>query len=160
MKFALNKNKTRKNPFPLVRMNNIRQKIRFHQPERLLLLLGTEKLKETGLYLTSVMLSSSRKKALNKGTRFGINSVSTSRKKATTTCRNICKHPRKRFQRAEILFFFKNWPTLNFMNGVRQQKKALNKSKRFLVNEKPFPLARMKDQLKNTISVEQKTSSI
>ena len=46
------------------------------------------------------------------------------------------------------MFFFKSWPTFNFMNVVHYLKKALNKSKRFVINEKPFPLATMKDSLK------------
>ena len=57
------------------------------------------------------------------------------------------------------MFSLKNWPTFNLKNGFRQQKKALNKSKRFVINQKPFLLARMKDSLKYTISVDQKTSS-
>ena len=39
-------------------------------------------------------------------------------KKAAYIRRNICKNPRKWFQRAGIMFFFKNWPTFNFMNSV------------------------------------------
>ena len=77
------------------------------------------------------MLSRSRKKTLNKSTQFKINpksvctsrdegfdenSVSTSRVKVASTRRNICKNPRKWFQRAGIMFFFKNWPTYNFKN--------------------------------------------
>ena len=48
-KFALNKRK-------------IEKKIRFHLPEKLLPLLGTNKSKKTGVHLISVMLSNSRKK--------------------------------------------------------------------------------------------------
>ena len=55
---------------------------------------------------------------------------------------------------------FKNWPTFNFKNGVHLKKKALSKSERFVVNQKPFIQARMKNSLKNTISVDQKTASI
>ena len=44
-----------------------------------------------------------------------------------------------------ILFLLKNWFKLNFMNGVHQQKKALNKYRRFAINQKPFPIAGMKD---------------
>ena len=40
------------------------------------------------------------------------------------------------------------------------RKKALNKSKKFVVNQNPFPLARIKDSLKNVISVDQKTAFI
>ena len=47
--------------------------------------------------------------------------------------------------RTGVLFFFKNWPTFNFMNDVDKQKKALNKSKMFVINKKPFPLARIND---------------
>ena len=43
------------------------------------------------------------------------------------------------------MFFFKNWPAYNFKNGVHWLKKALNKSKRFVINQKPFPLAIMKN---------------
>ena len=57
------------------------------------------------------------------------------------------------------MFFSKNCPTFNLKNGVHQWKKALNKSKRFVINQKLFPLARMKDSLKYTISVDQKTLS-
>ena len=49
------------------------------------------------------------------------------------------------------MLFFNNWPSVKALN-----KKALNKSKRFVINQKAFPLARMKDSLKNTISVDQK----
>ena len=81
--------------------------------------------------------------------------------KAASTRRNIYKNPIKWFQRAEMFFFFfLNWPTFNFKNGVLQQKRAPNKSKRFIFCQKPFPLARMKNLLKNTISVDQKTASI
>ena len=31
--------------------------------------------------------------------------------------KNICKILRKRLEQAEIIFFFKNLPTFNFMNG-------------------------------------------
>ena len=49
------------------------------------------------------------------------------------------------------MFFFKNnWPTFNFKNGVHQQKKN-KKQKRFVINQEPFPQARMKDSLKNTM---------
>ena len=58
------------------------------------------------------------------------------------------------------MFVFKNWPTFNFENGAHWQKKALNKSKRFAMNQKPIPLARMKELLKNTISVDQKATYI
>ena len=34
------------------------------------------------------------------------------------------------------MFFFKSWPTLNFKNSVHQQKEALNKSTRFVINRK------------------------
>ena len=61
---------------------------------------------------------------------------------------------------AGIMFFFKNWPRFDFKNGVQYQKKALNKSKRLVIKQKPYPLARMKDSLKNTISVDQKYASI
>ena len=58
------------------------------------------------------------------------------------------------------MFFFKNWPTFDFKDGVHYQKKALNKSKRFVIKQKPFPLAKMKEALKNMTSVDQKTASI
>ena len=58
------------------------------------------------------------------------------------------------------MFFFKIWLAFNIKNCVHEQKKALNKMKSFVINQKPFPLARMKDSLKNTISVDQKTPSI
>ena len=54
------------------------------------------------------------------------------------------------------MFVFKNLPTFNFENGDHQQEKALNKSKRFVINQKLFLLAKMKDLLKYTISVDQK----
>ena len=79
---------------------------------------------------------------------------------AASTRRNICKNPRKQFQRVGILLFFKNQPTFNFMNGVNWQKKALNKGKSFVIKQQSSSLARMKDQLKNTIQVDQKTASI
>ena len=41
-------------------------------------------------------------------------------------------------------FFFKNWLTFNLKNGVHELKKSLNKSKRFAINQKPFPLPTMK----------------
>ena len=78
------------------------------------------------------MLSSSKKTALNKKTGFEINpkfvytsrdegfdenSVSTSRKKLLPLA-GISANPRKRFQPAGIMFFFKNWLTFNFKNGV------------------------------------------
>ena len=69
---------------------------------------------------------------------------------AVSTRKNIYKNPRKWFQRAGIIFFFKYWPTFNFKNGVHWQ----NKSKRVVINQKPFPLARMKYSLKHTISVD------
>ena len=47
------------------------------------------------------------------------------------------KNPGKYFQRAGIMFFFKNWPRRNFKNGVHQQKRALNKSTMFAINRKP-----------------------
>ena len=50
------------------------------------------------------------------------------------------------------MFFLKNCPTFNFKDGFHLQKEALNKSERFVINQKPFPLARMEDSLKNTIS--------
>ena len=37
------------------------------------------------------------------------------------------------------MFFFKNWTTRNFKNGVHQQEKALNKSTRFVINQKLIP---------------------
>ena len=43
--------------------------------------------------------------------------------KAGSAHRNICKNPRKWFQRAGIIIFFKNWPTFNFMNGDHNRKK-------------------------------------
>ena len=55
--------------------------------------------------------------------------------------------------------FFKNWSIYNFKNGIHKQKKALNKSKMFIMNQKPLPLGRLKDSLKNTISMDQNTTS-
>ena len=121
------------------------------------------------------MLSSSRRKALNKNARFETNSKSeyTSSDKgfdenSVSTSRKSCFHSQEYLQKPNkmvstsrnVFFFFLNWPTFNFKNGVLQQKRAPNKSKRFIFCQKPFPLARMKNLLKNTISVDQKTASI
>ena len=60
------------------------------------------------------------------------------------------------FQQAKRMFFFKCWPTFNFKNGVHQPKKTLNKVRGLQLTENPFPLARIKDSLKNTIPLDQK----
>ena len=71
------------------------------------------------------MLSSSRKKALNKITRFEINpkSVDTSRDEGFDE--NYVSTSRKKLlplagisAKTGIMLFFKNWPTFDFMNGV------------------------------------------
>ena len=46
------------------------------------------------------------------------------------------------------------------MNGVKKQKKTLNKSKKSVIKQKPFSLSMMKNKLKNTIKIDQKTASI
>ena len=76
-------------------------------------------------------------KTLNKSTRFEINpksvytsrnegfhekSVSTSGKKLLPLA-GISAKIKKWFQQIGIMFFFKNWPTLNFKNGIHEQKK-------------------------------------
>ena len=53
-----------------------------------------------------------------------------------------------------------NWFTPNFKNYVHQQKKAPNKSTEFVINQNLFPLVRMKDSLKNAISLDRKAASI
>ena len=158
-------------------MNSIRCKIRFHQPEKLLPLLGREKNKENWFTPNfSNAFQQQKKKALNKSTRFKINpkpvytgrdegfdenSVSTSRKMLLPLARIFSKIQENGFNEQEqcCFFFWKKRSTFNFKNGDHQQKKALNKRKRFALNQKPFPLAR-KILLKNTISVDQKTASI
>ena len=84
------------NPFPLVGMNSIRYKICLHQPEKLLLLLGTEKNRKNQFTSNFSDAFQQEKKALIKSTWFEIdpkfvytsrdegfdeNSVSTSPKK-------------------------------------------------------------------------------
>ena len=63
-------------------MNSIRQKIRFHQPEKLLPLLETEKLEEN--WFTPIFSNAfqQQEKALNKSTWFEINP------KVVYTCRD------------------------------------------------------------------------
>ena len=92
------------------------------------------------------MRSSDRKKALNKSTRFEINPKSICTKSHEGFDENSVSTSRKKLliPLAGIMFFLKNWPTFNFKIGVHQQKKALNKSKRFVINKKTFPLARMR----------------
>ena len=91
------KSTRKKNPFPLVGMNSIRQKIRFHQPEKLLPLLRNEKSEENWFTQNfSDAFQQQKKKALNKSSWFEVSpksiytsrdeefdekSVSTSRKK-------------------------------------------------------------------------------
>ena len=106
--------------------------------------------------------SSDRKKALKKSTRFENNPKSVCTKSHEGFDDNSVSTSRKKLliPLAGIMFFLKNWPTFNFKIGVHQQKKALNKNKKFVINKKTFPLARMKDSLKKTISVDEKTASI
>ena len=70
------------------------------------------------------------------------------------------KFSRKWFQRVGIMLFFKNWPTFNFKNALHWLKKALKQCKTFVINQTPFPLAKIKDSLRNTISVDENTASI
>ena len=53
-----------------------------------------------------------------------------------------------------------NWFTPNFKNCVHQQKKNPNKSTKFVIDQNPFPLARMKDSLKKAISLDRKATSM
>ena len=94
--------------------------------------------------------SSDRKKALKKNTRFENNPKSVCTKSHEGFDENSVSTSRKKLliPLAGIMFFLKNWPTFNFKIGVHQQKKALNKNKKFVINKKTFPLARMKDSLK------------
>ena len=99
------------------------------------------------------------KKVLNKSTRSEINrkTVYTSHDEGfdensvSTSPKNLLPLTAISAKIQENGFKDQHWPTFHFMNGVHQQKKALNKSKRFVTNQKFFPLARMKNQLKNKI---------
>ena len=110
-----------------------------------------------------------QKKALNKRTRFESNPkpVNTSRNEwfdenpiSTSRKKLLPLNLGKWFQRAGM-FFFKNWPTFIFKNGVHYRKKKLwINAKGLQLTKKPFPIAGMKDSLKNTISQDRKTASI
>ena len=86
-----------------------------------------------------------QKKALNKRTRFESNPkpVNTSRNEwfdenpiSTSRKKLLPLNLGKWFQRAGMIFF-KNWPTFIFKNGVHyRKKKALNKRKRFAIDQK------------------------
>ena len=68
-KSARNKRALEKSLFPLIGVNSMRQRICFHQPEKQLPLLGTEKSKETSLPLISVIVSSSRRRKSSESKR-------------------------------------------------------------------------------------------
>ena len=80
-----------------------------------------------------MMLSNSRKKALNKRTRFEINPKSIIivvmndlMKKAASTRGNICKNSRRWFQRAGITFFKNRLHAISRMASTRVNHKVCN----------------------------------